>query len=138
MEPCDWITVQEWSATGSGGASGLGQTPVLRVNVGDVVTVKGSVKSNDYRGIRLERVKRLDYSYRALNLAWWTRYEAARDKVPVSLRPDQELPVFEGVEWHRIGSPDGTTVRFDSKVTNEVALLACVEGVSVDHAQRPV
>ena len=40
VEPCDWITVQEWSATG-GGASGLGQAPVLRVKVGDMITVQG-------------------------------------------------------------------------------------------------
>lgn len=138
VQPCDWITSQEWSTNGALGASGFGETPTLRVKVGDVVTVQGSVKSNDHRGIRLERVKRLDYSYRALNLAWWTRYQTARGKVPVSLAPDQELPTFDGVEWHRIGSPDGTTIRFDSKVTSEVALLACVEGVSVDHAQRPV
>jgi hypothetical protein len=138
VQPCDWITSQEWSTKGALGASGFGETPTLRVKAGDVVTVQGSVKSNDHRGIRLERVKRLDYSYRVLNLAWWTRYEAARDKVPASLAPDQELPTFDGVEWHRIGSPDGTTVRFDSKVTNQVALLACVEGVSVDHAHRPV
>jgi hypothetical protein len=138
VEPSDWITVQEWSATGSSGAAGLGQTPVLRVKVGDVITVQGSAKSGDSRGVvRLERVKRLDYSYRALNLAWWTRYNAARESVPLSLPPDVDRPVVEGVEWQRIGSPDGTTIRFDSKVTDNVALLACVEGVPLEAAQRP-
>jgi hypothetical protein len=137
VQPCDWITSQEWATEGALGASGFGETPALRVRVGDVVTVQGSVKSEDHRGVRLERVKRLDWSYRALNLAWWTRYEAARSKVPISLPPDQELPAFEGVEWRRIGSPDGTTIRFDSKVINEVALLASIEGVPLAQAQRP-
>jgi hypothetical protein len=137
VQPCDWITSQEWSTKGALGASGFGDTPTLRVKVGDVVTVKGSVKSSDHRGIRLERVKRVDWNYRALNLAWWTRYEMARANVPASLAPDQELPTFDGVEWHRIGSADGTTIRFDSKVKDEVALLACVEGVSMAEAQRP-
>jgi hypothetical protein len=138
VKPSDWITSQEWSTKGALGASGFGETPTLRVNVGDVVTVQGSVKLNDRRGVRLERVKRLDYSYRALNLAWWTRYEAARESVPLSLPADTELPAIEGVEWHRIGSSDGTTIRFDSKVTNEIALLAFVEGVPQEQAQRPV
>lgn len=137
VESSDWITTQEWSAKGSLGASGLGETPILRVKVGDVVTVQGSIKSSDHRGIRLERVKRLDYSYRALNLAWWSRYNAARESVPLSLPPDAELPTVAGVEWQRIGSPDGTTIRFDSKVTDNIALLACIEGVSLEAAQRP-
>lgn len=138
VEPSDWITTQEWSTKGAMGASGLGETPALRVKAGEVVTVQGSIKSSDQRGIRLERVKRLDYNYRALSLAWWTRYNAARESIPASLPPDTELPSIEGVEWHRIGSPDGTTIRFDSKVTNDVALLACVEGVSLEAARRPL
>lgn len=138
VEPSDWITAQEWSVSGSMSASGLGETPTLRVKAGDVVTVQGSIKSNDNRGIRLERVKRLDYSYRALNLAWWKRYEAAREQIPLSLSPDAQLPAVDGVEWHRIGSPDGTTIRFDSKVTDNIALLACIEGVSLEAAQRPL
>lgn len=138
VQPSDWITSQDWSVKGALDASGLGETPTLRVKVGDVVTVEGSVKSSDHRGVRLERVKRLDWNYKALNLAWWTRYSAARAKVPASLTPDQELPQFNGVEWNRIGSPDGTTVRFDSKVTDEIALLAHVEGVTKEAAQRPL
>lgn len=137
VQPCDWITSQEWSTQGALGASGFGETPTLRVKAGDVVTVQGSIKTSDHRGIRLERVKRLDYSYRTLNLAWWKRYEVARESIPLSLPPDAELPTVGGVEWHRIGSPDGTTIRFDSKVINDVALLAAVEGVPLEAAQRP-
>lgn len=138
VQPSDWITPQEWVTKGALGASGFGQTPTLRVKTSDVVTVQGSIKSTDHRGIRLERVKRLDYNYRTLNLAWWTRYEAARSKVPLSVTPDQEPPIFDGVEWHRIGSPDGTTIRFDSKVVSDVALLACVERVSIEQAAKPL
>lgn len=137
VQPSDWITAQDWSTKGALGASGLGEIPTLRVSVGDTVTIQGAVKSDDYRGIRLERVKRLDWNYRTLSLAWWKRYDSARAKVPISLAPDQDLPAFDGVEWHRVGSPDGSTIRFDSKVTDEIALLACIENVSLEQAQRP-
>jgi hypothetical protein len=81
-EESDWVASSKWSCEGSLGAKGLGDTPVLRVKVGDRVRIKGRVKGNpDVQGTQLTHVQRLDWSYEAARQRWNVRYQAAKAKL---------------------------------------------------------
>lgn len=154
----DWVTSERWDCEGFAGARGLGQTPVARVKVGDRVEVKGRVKDEGRFGVQLWYVKRLDYSFGAVESAAKERVRKAMKSVPGSLPANVTPPLIPGVEWSRIGGHydpeyakelpadavksgpgDGRGDRdlgehhywigWDSKVTNTRLLVAHVEGV---------
>ena len=57
VEVNDWIDKKHWETKGFGDAAGCGQTPVSKINIGDVLTVAGSFKKNLGSGRCINRVK---------------------------------------------------------------------------------